>query len=145
MNSRGDFMSFSKFLNSTTIIIIGIVVFLIGCIQPAKYEKAKENGYEVDATIVDVKIEEEHDLDGGLDSTSYTVYADYEVDGKKYEHVKVGKYYDTDEYYVGKVIKVVVNPNSPGKPMFEGGILCVIGFIVSIIGIVAKIKSKKKQ
>lgn len=134
-----------KLLNSTTVIILGVIVFLVGCIQPSKYEKAKENGYEVDATIVDVKIEEEHDLDGGLDSTSYTVYADYEVDGKKYEHVKVGKYYDTDEYYVGKVIKVVVNPNSPGKPMFEGGILCVIGFIVSIIGIVAKIKSKKSN
>ena len=136
-------MEFSKFLNSTTIIIIGILVFLIGCIQPAKYEKAKKNGYEVDATIVEVDIKEESDLDGGLDSTSYTVYADYIIDGKEYKHVKVGKYYDTNEYYVGKVIKVVVNPDSPGKPFFEGGILCVVGFLLTIGGVVSKIKSRK--
>ena len=137
-------MKFSKLLNSTTAIVVGVIIFLIGCIQPAKYEQAKETGYEVDATIVEVKIKEEPDMEGGPDSTSYTVYADYEVDGKKYEHIKVGKYYDTNEYYVGKVIKVVVNPNSPGSPMYEGGILCIVGFFVIVGGIIVKIKQKKK-
>lgn len=129
---------------SSIVIILGIVLFLIGCIQPAKYENAKENGYEVDATIVEVKTKEESGTDGGPDSTAYIVYADYEVDGKEYEHVKVGKYYDTDAYYKGKTIKVVVNPNSPGKPMKEGGVVCVVGFLVLIGGVVMKIKEKKK-
>lgn len=132
-----------KFSKATTVIIWGVVIFLIGCIQPARYDQAKENGYEVDATIVEVVEKEETDSEGSYSSNSYTVYADYEVDGKEYEHVKVGKYYDTDEYYVGKTIQVVVNPNSPGKPMFEGGILCVIGFLVACGGIAFKIKNKK--
>lgn len=133
----------SKLLNSTTVIILGVIVFLVGCIQPSKYEKAKENGYEVDATIVEVVEKEETDSEGSYSSTSYTAYADYEVDGKEYKHVKVGKNYQKGTYYVGKVIKVVVNPNAPNKPMFEGGILCVIGFLVACGGVVSKIKKKK--
>ena len=132
-----------KKLNSTGIILIGVVIFLLGCIQPYRYEMAKENGYEVDATIVEVKTKEEDGVDGSPSSTAYIVYADYEVDGEEYEHVRVGKYYDTDKYYVGKTIKVVVNPNSPNKPMFEGGILCVAGFLILIVGIVGKIRKKK--
>lgn len=132
-------------LTPTRIIVLGIVVFLIGCIPVAKYDKAKESGYEVDATIVEVKTKTEHDMDGGPDSTSYTVYADYEIDGKEYKHVRVGKYYDTDEYYVGKTIKVVVNPNSPGKPMYEGGVLCVVGFLMVVGGVIVKIISKREE
>ena len=142
-------MKFLKFLNSIKIIILGIIIFLIGSIWPTRYETAKEKGYEVDATIVEVKIEEDY----ALEVTSYTLYVDYEFDGKKYEHVEVGESYDTydtGENYEGKVIKVVVNPNSPGEIMEEGGILCMLGFILTIAGIVAqitgigsKIKSKK--
>lgn len=120
-------------------------MFLIGCIGPANYEKAKENGYEVDAKIVEVKKEIEDDLDGGYTSTSYTVYADYEVNGEVYTHIKIGKYYDTDEYYVGKRVKVVVNPNSPGKPLFEGGVLCVVGFLIALFAGIAKIKARKSS
>lgn len=131
----------SRFLNSTTAIILGTVIFLIGCIQPAKYEKAKEDGYEVDATIVDVVEKDESDSDGSY--TSYTVYADYKVDGREYKHVKVSKYYDTDDYYVGKIIKVVVDPDDPNETMFEGGILCTIGFLIVIGGVISKVKKKK--
>ena len=132
----------SKLFNSTGILILGILIFLVGCIFPSRYENAKENGYEVDATIVEVVEKYENDSDG-YSSTSYTVYADYEVDGKQYTHVKVGKYYDTDKYYVGKVIPVVVNPNNPGAPMFEGGILCVVGFLVAIVAVIHKIRTKR--
>ena len=134
-----------KFLSSTTfVIILGVTIFLIGCIQPAKYEDAKENGYEVDATIVDVDIEHEDDLEG-YSSTSYTLYANYEVNGKEYKHIKIGKYYDNDKYYIGKTVKVVVNPDSPDETMYEGGVLCVIGFLLAIGGIIIKIKSKKQD
>jgi len=133
----------SKFSKSTITIIIGSVIFLIGCIQPFKYESAKENGYEVDATIVEVIEKDESNFDDS--STSCTVYADYEVNGKEYKHVKVGKYYDADSYYVGKTIKVVVDPNSPDETMFEGGVLCTIGFLIAGWGIISKIKNKKAK
>ena len=62
--------------SSTVAIILGIIIFLFGCIQPAKYEEAKEKGYEVDATIVEVVKKEETDSEGSYTSMSYTVYAD---------------------------------------------------------------------
>ena len=143
---KGGEFELKKFFNvSTIMIIVGIIVFLIGCIQPSRYEDAKENGYEVDATIVEVITEIENDSESGYTSTSYTVYADYEVDGKEYKHVKIGKYYDTDEYYKGKIVKTVINPDSPGKVMYDGGILCVVGFLVLIGGIVTKIANRKKK
>ena len=75
-------MTVGNILNSTTAIILGIIVFLIGCIQPAKYEQAKENGYEVDATIVEVVEKEETDSEGTYTSMSYTVYADCHPDAR---------------------------------------------------------------
>ncbi len=130
-----------RLLNNTTFLILGIIIFLIGCIQPSAYEEAKENGYEVEATIVNVV--EKESFDG--DSITYTVYADYTVDGKEYKNVKIGKYYDTDAYYVGKTVKVVVDPDNPGKPMFEGGILCTIGFVMTIGAIISKIRNRKRK
>ena len=99
----------------------------------------------MEATISDVKISEESDMESGFTSTVYTVYADYEVDGKEYKNVKVGKYYDTDEYYVGKAIKVTVNPDSPGRPLAEGGVLATVGLVILVIGIIGKIKNKKQK
>ena len=133
----------TKWFNPAAAILLGVIVFLIGCVQPAKYENAKASRYEVDATIVEAVKKEETDSEGSYTSTSYTVYADYEVDGEKYTHVKVGKYHDTDEYYVGKTIKVVINPNAPCSVMFEGGILGVIGSSISLWGILLKTKRKK--
>lgn len=134
-----------KILTDNIFLILGILIFLVGCIQPYAYERAKESGYEVEATIVDVKVRDESDADGGFVSTSYTVYADYQVDGKEYKHVRIGKYYDTDEYYVGKTVKVVVDPDDPGDTMFEGGILCTVGFVITGVAIFFKIKNRKKN
>ena len=126
------------------LIILGALVFLIGLIQPLRYEQAQKNGCEVDARVVEVKKEHEDDLETGYSSVSYTVYADYEVDGKEYKHVRIGKYYDV-EYHVGQTVKVVVNPNAPNKPMYEGGILAVAGFLIVGAGIVICCVGKKKK
>jgi uncharacterized membrane protein len=134
-----------KLSGSTLTLLLGILIFLIGCIQPFRYETAKESGYEVDATIVEVKVRDETDSESGYSSTAYIVYADYEVDGKEYKHVRIGKYYNSDDYYVGNTVKTVVNPNNPGKPMFEGGVVCVIGFLIVICAVVSKIKARKKR
>ncbi len=131
-------------MKSTTIaLLIGIAIFLVGCIQPSLYEDAKESGYEVEATVVDVDIREDTDMDSGFTSTVYTVYGDYTVDGKEYKHEKIGKYYDSPRY-VGEKIMVVVDPKS-GTPMFEGGILCTIGFVVMVIALLCMRANKKAK
>lgn len=128
-----------RICKSTWLLILGIAIFLIGCIQPARYEAAKENGYEVDAVVVEVVEKRERD-----NSTAYILYADYEVDGKQYEHIKIGKYYDSDNDYVGKTMKIVVDPNNPDSTMFEGGILCVVGFLAVCTALVRKAQKRKK-
>ena len=133
-----------KLSGSTLILLLGIALFLIGCIQPFRYESAIESGYQIDATVVEVKTRDETDSESGYTSTSHTVYADYTFDGKEYKHVRIGKYYDTDDYYVGKTVKIVVDPNNHGKIMKEGGVVCTVGFVIAIIGIVVKITDKKK-
>ena len=69
-----------KALNSTTILIIGIVIFLFGAYQGGQYDEAKSSGYEVNAKIVDVKYELEYDSDLSYSYDTYTVYADYVID-----------------------------------------------------------------
>ena len=127
-----------KLSNSTLILLLGIVIFLLGCIQPARYEAAKEKGYEVEATIVKVVQKEETNFEAP-DTTACIIYADYEVDGQKYEGVRVAKYYDTDDYVVGDTIKVVVNPNRPGSRMR------VIGFLIMMVPIIHKIRCTVKK
>ncbi len=134
----------NKLLTSTGILILGIVIFLLGCIQPSRYERAKESGYEIEATVVKV-VEKIEDSFEGPSSTTYTIYVDYSVDGNEYKNIKVAKYYDTDKYSVGDTIIIVVNPNNPEKMMFEGGIVCVIGFIIVVFAIILKIKTRKNK
>ena len=133
-----------KLSNSTILLLVGIVIFLVGCIQPSKYEDAKENGYKVDATIVEIKSREDPGIDGAPDTMEYTIYGDYEIDGKKYEHVKIATHYDSCDCKVGDTIEFVANPDSPDEPMFEGGVLCVIGFLIACAGLISKMKRKKK-
>lgn len=130
-----------KIFNSTTVLIIGIIVFLLGAYQGGLYDEAKNSGYEIEARIVDVVVKEEHDSDMIYYYDTYTVYANYTIDGKDYSHVKVGKY--TEPKYVGDTITVVVNPEEPGAKMAEGGIFATVGFVM-IVGVIVS-KAKKKQ
>ncbi len=133
-----------KFFQGTNLIlIIGILIFLVGCIFPYRYEKAIEEGYEVEATVTDIVERAQTAAEAGPDDTSYTLYGDYTIDGKEYTHVKLGKNY-SDSHYIGEKLKVVVNPDNPGKPMFEGGILCTVGFLIAIGAIIAKVSAKRK-
>lgn len=128
-----------KIFNSTTALILGIVLLVIGFTQFGAYGDA----LTVDATVVDVVVKDEHDVDSGYVTTSYTVYADYELNGQKYSRVRIGKYYDTNEYYVGKTVSVTVDPENPGSMMSDGGMLCVAGVVIAAAAIVCKVRKKK--
>jgi hypothetical protein len=135
-----------KFLTNVMIALLPIAIFLLGCIQPMRYENAIAKGYKIDATItkVESKVEE---VEYAGEYTVDSIYVDYEVDGQKYENVKVGKYSDGGSK--GEVIQIVVNPNNPGKVMKEGGVLATVGFILMLVmyipAIVATVKEKKKN
>ncbi len=129
----------SKFWNSTTFLVLGILIFLVGCIQPSRYEAAKESGYEVEATIVDVVKKEQ------MDDVAYDIYGDYSANGKEYRRVKLKTVYQADSYAPGQTIQVVVNPDDPGEMMFEGGVLCVIGFVMAVAALIFKSKKKKQR
>lgn len=132
-----------RLLNSTVALILGTILFLIGCIQPSKYENAIESGYEVDAKIVEVKSRESEMETETI--TKHTVYADYEVDGKEYKHIKIGNSLVGDEWYVGNTVKIVVDPENPQRALSEGGILCTIGFVIAAGAIIVKLKNRKKK
>lgn len=83
-----------KMKGSTILLLVGILVFSVGCIGPFMYEDAIEKGYKVEATVTRIKEGTDVGTDGMPDSTVYTYYGEYEVDGKKYTDVKLGKSYD---------------------------------------------------
>jgi hypothetical protein len=73
--------------------------------------------------------------------TSYTVYGDYEFEGKEYTHVRIGKY--SEPHYKGEMIEAVVNPRNLSKTITEGGVFNVIGFVVIIYAVVLKYGERK--
>ena len=133
-----------KMKSSTIWLLVGIALFLVGCIGPMMYENAKENGYQVEATVTRVE-ERDRTNDDGPDTTVYTYYGEYELDGKTYTNVKLGKSYDTKQYVEGSTMQVVVNPNNPGSTMFEGGVICTVGFVIMVVAIVMKFSERKKK
>lgn len=129
--------------SSTICLLLGIILFLIGMIQPSRYEKAIEDGYRVDAVVTKVKEREAIEFDGGYTVKEYVVYGDYIVNGKTYTNVKIGTY--GAPYHEGEIIPTVVNPDNPGKTMFEGGILATIGFVFMLVAIIWKIRDRKRM
>lgn len=125
----------------TVLLLLGIVVFLLGCIRPCKYEQAMESGCIVEATIVQVK-KSETEGEGGFVIDTYKLYADYTFNGETYKHVKLKNY--GSEGYVGQKVNIVVNPDT-GKPMGEGGFLATIGFLIMAAAVVMKISEKKAK
>ena len=130
---------------SALILLIGIVIFWLGSIQPMRYEFAKTDGYEVDAKIVAIEAVEDYDVVEECDVTEYHIYVDYTVDGEEYTHVKAEETENRDKYRVGDTMKLVVNPDKPGKKMFEGGILATVGVLTSGFGTICVIDDKKKK
>ena len=135
----------SELSGSTLVLLLGIVVFLLGSIQPMRYENAIANGYEVDAKIVDIENVEDYDVVEECDVTEYHIYVDYTVDGEEYTHVKAEETENRDKYRVGDTMKLVVNPDKPGKKMFDGGILATIGMLITGYGIFCIVSDRRKK
>ncbi len=130
-------MLMQKIKKSTIILVIGIIIFSLGAYQNIRYEDAKDSGYSVEATVTRVKVHE-HD-----DGDTYTLWGEYEKDGKTYSNVKLGLF--TEYRKVGEIVKLVVNPDAPTKKMAEGGLFGVIGLVITVAALIRKHKEKKAE
>ena len=132
-----------KFKTSSLVcLMLGIVLLLIGIIQPFQYEKASGESYRVNAIVTSVREKGSLDLAAGQTQTEYVVYGDYSVMGQTYSGKKIGTY--STPYEVGDIIPTMVTPEIIGKPTLEGGIVAAIGLVVTIVGVLWMLRDKKQ-
>ena len=122
-------------------IIAGIVVIVLGVNRMS----SKKN-YDAATTGVIVGIEREWtgtDEDG-FDQYDYTVYVDYEVDGKKYENVEYPVY--DSSMQKGDQVEILYQSADPtniaeGNISGNATIMIVLGAVFAVIGVAAVIKA----
>ncbi|MBO5935576.1 MAG: hypothetical protein J6Q94_08840 [Clostridia bacterium] len=134
------------FINLLAWFLIATILVAPAFIKFCRYETAVENGYEIEAVVVDYKTRIES-VEYTDDSEVYILYVDYEVDGKEYKNVKAGEFGKI--HLRGETITIVVNPKNPGKIIQDSdmftGVLCIVGMFIAVYGIVAESKTMKKN
>ena len=140
-----------KFINSTTVLILGIILLFVAIILPSPYDDARNSGYEIDATVVEI-VEHKHPAieEYEVDTYTYTIYASYTADGKTYEHVEIEER-ETHNLNLGDTVKIVVNPENPKEILTNNNslgvsalIIIVIALFVKIIKIICRFKKSRK-
>ena len=129
--------------NSTTALILGILLLVIGFSVNASYEDAKAGGYEVTATITRIEHRVDTGIDGAPDSDEYTLYGTYTVGDQIVTEKKLGKVY-INSYSVGDTYKLVVDPENPEDTLSEGGFIIMLGLAIIVFSIIAMRKNKKQ-
>lgn len=122
-------------------IIAGIVVIVLG-VNKMNSKKL----YDASTTGVIVGIEREWtgtDEDG-FDQYDYTVYVDYEIDGKKYENVKYPSY--DSSMQKGDEVEILYQSSNPeniaeGNLTGNATIMIVLGVVFALIGVALGIKA----
>ena len=133
---------------SIAIVVGGIAFAIVGVVQFVNKDKYDST---VKATIVEVteEWETETDADGEpIDKLVKTAYIDYEVDGKKYEHV-LSPVQDND-YKVGDTVDILYQSQNPekisGQNITTASIAFIgLGLLAAVIGCVMTIKSLKAR
>ena len=126
-------------------IAAGIVVIVLG-VNKMNSKKL----YDASTTGVIVGIEREWTgTDGdGFDQYDYTVYVDYEVDGKKYENAKYPSY-DSSMQKGDEVVILYqsANPENIAEGNLSGNaaIMIVMGVVFVLISVVMIIKAIIRQ
>lgn len=147
--------SIIKKMGKVTSITTGIGAIVVGLIILAisiyAYTNYKELDGKVMAIITDIKKEkveniynDEEDLD--KEEYDYTVYVDYEVDGKEYKNIEYDSY--DSSMKIGEKIEINYDPNDPSKIQGQNGktfilIFIVIGALATLFGIYTTIKGFK--
>ena len=99
---------------------------------------------QITAAVVDVQEEWENSADPDeADRLVNTAYIDYEINGKKYEHVPAPE--QDDNIKVGDTVDILVQSKNPEKisglnPTKGGVIFIVLGILVAIAGCVSSVR-----
>lgn len=120
-------------------LCIGIILFALGGYQNIQYE---EHSLLVDATVTDIKTEE--DLDSGY---KHVYYGSYIVDGKEYKDIELITRYTNsmmpENLFVGDTVEIRVYPDNPAKKVAEGGIFLTVGAVLIVYNSVVIHKKRK--
>ncbi len=127
---------------SIAAVVFG-VVFAVSGIKTVSEKDLYDT--QIKATVVDVQEEWESSADPDQpDSLVNTAYIDYEVNGKKYEHVLSPE--QDESLKIGDTVDILVQSKNPEKisalnPSKGGVIFIVLGVLVAIAGCVSVIKA----
>ncbi|MBR1761923.1 MAG: hypothetical protein IJ731_00970 [Eubacterium sp.] len=136
-------------MKKTVSIIMSFVAIVFGVVFAVSGIKtiSEKDLYDtqIKATVVDVQEEWESSADPDEpDRLVNTAYIDYEVNGKKYEHVLAPE--QDDDLKIGDTVDILVQSKNPEKisalnPTKGGVIFIVLGVLVAIAGCVSVIKA----
>lgn len=133
-------------------IIIGVVFMAIGgVLYFMNNSKIQNCTVEVEATVVDHKIEVE--VDGDNSRTLYYPIMEYEADGKTMKVTMDKGSEEMEEYMTGEKVVVLYNPNNVAEFIVKGDyssiiisiVFAALGAVVTIAGIIYAIVGDKKQ
>lgn len=137
---------FLPIIFSIAIIAFGVVFIVSGISTIANKDKFDT---QLKATVVDVQEEWESSADpDDSDRLVHIAYIDYEIDGKKFEHVRAPE--QNDNLKVGDTVDILVQSQNPEKisalnPTKGGIIFIAAGSIVAIIGCVSTVRAFTKK
>ena len=123
-------------------VVVGIIFVVNGISTIANKDKFDT---QITATIVDIQQEWESSADPDEpDHLVDVAYIDYEVDGKKYEHVLAPE--QKDNMKVGDTMDILVQSQNPEKisglnPASGGVIFIIVGAIAAVVGCFSTIRT----
>lgn len=126
---------------SVAAVVFGIV-FAVSGIKTISEKDLYDT--QITAAVVDVQEEWESSADPDeADRLVNTAYIDYEINGKKYEHVPAPE--QDDNIKVGDSVDILVQSKNPEKisglnPTKGGVIFIVLGILVAIAGCVSSVR-----
>lgn len=122
-------------------VVVGII-FVISGIKTIAEKDLYDT--QITATVVDVQQEWESSADPEEpDRLVDTAYIDYEIDGKKFEHVLSPE--QNDNLSVGDTVDILVQSKNPEKisalnPTTGGVIFIAVGALAALLGCVSTIR-----
>lgn len=108
----------------------GIVLLIVSCFLFGYNRRAKANSVQVEGTISAIEVSRTNTTSAkksSANSTTHSVYVDYEYEGKTYGKVHINYY--TSSMYEGAPITLYIDPKKPSKVMNVTGSL--IGVLVT--------------
>jgi hypothetical protein len=133
------------YILGSVFLIIGVLLLIISGLVFAISQKFYSVAQTTEAIITDIVVT--RDIDNGR---NYDVYIDYEIDGTKYDDVRI-KYYNSS-MDIGDTITVYYDPSNPSEVRMKMGsvivllVLVPIGVVFSIVGILLfSIAHRKKK